>query len=507
MSVFSRLFWREGAKASVSAATPDRPAKGEAETAETAVASDATDTKTDDPRGKAEPGTSAQSIPDAPLPSTRPVPPFIPIPLGALESESEKELRELDTDTPQRPMSAHAAVVPGFPDLDRPYVEAENMTTPRSGSMWPSLLGAPIDFAPRGEPKFPSDLHAVRSPRTPGNPPPLPPRHVRQPASESDRQDDSTTISGVVPIASSFDVLVDAAVDALQQPAAAGRTESAVDRLADQRAVVEMFSSIAQIHGRPLRELIFQLSVGSTPRAWAAACRPLLRPLLDAAHQIGWFALIDALVQLEEALDQASGSSDELIDEESTRSIVEAYEQLRVQLPDVFTARDTADSRRLILLESLLLQVPGMHRRTIAKLYAAGLHSIAQLSQAKPEELMAVITGLDTDVASGMVSHLQRFERQRSSVDPTSLRGHVHGRLRTALSRLAQLQEEFERAEHEGSHLRKKSVRRVRETTLRQLQRLLAELGELSLIEELKRCSTRSKIQRVQTYLQQQASA
>jgi hypothetical protein len=303
-----------------------------------------------------------------------------------------------------------------------------------------------------------------------------------------------------------LDLLVDAAVDALCEATSQPNPNGGVDEAADRRAVIETFSGVAKIHGRPLRELMYQLSaVGSTPRSWVSACRPLLRPLLDAAEQIGWSELGDALACLDAALESAASATEDLIDQTAIHAIQQAYEQLRVLLPDVFSSSNLADSRRLILLESLLLQVPLLHRRIIAKLYAAGLSSIGQLSQARPEELTAVVVGLDPELALALVEHVRRFEQERSRVDPTTLRGHIHTRLRATVGRLSQLQSEFERAEQEGSQVRKKAVRRAREAAVLELQRLLAEIGDLPLIEELKRCTVRGKIVRLQSYLLQQA--
>ncbi|MEY4579799.1 MAG: hypothetical protein RL701_4502 [Pseudomonadota bacterium] len=304
--------------------------------------------------------------------------------------------------------------------------------------------------------------------------------------------------------------LIDAAVDALIAPDGVVAAHAGREHAGDRAAVMELFAGVAKVHGRPLRELMFQLSVGSTPRTWASACRPLLRPLTDAAQQMDWSELTEALVLLDAALENAAVvdqsrtlATDDVIDPAASEAIQLAYEQLRLQMPDVFSSANLTDTRRLILLESLLLQVPTLHRRTIAKLYAAGLSSVQQLSEAKPEELTAVVSGLDHALAVAIIEHLRRFEQERSRVDPTLMRGHIQTRLRATVGRLGQLQIEFERAENEGSPVRKKAVRRAREAAVLELQRLLAEVGDLGLLEELKRYSVRGKLLRLQNYLQQ----
>ena len=59
-----------------------------------------------------------------------------------------------------------------------------------------------------------------------------------------------------------------------------------------------------------------------------------------------------------------------------------------------------------------------------------------------------------------------------------------------------------ERAEQDESSVRKRAARRGRETAVLELELLLAELGDLDLVEELKRCPVRSKIRRVESYLE-----
>jgi hypothetical protein len=78
----------------------------------------------------------------------------------------------------------------------------------------------------------------------------------------------------------------------------------------------------------------------------------------------------------------------------------------------------------------------------------------------------------------------------------------VQERLRISIARLAQLQDEFELAEEEDSAARKREARRGREAAVLELDLLFAELGDVDLIEELKRCSVRGKIRRVESYLE-----
>jgi hypothetical protein len=308
--------------------------------------------------------------------------------------------------------------------------------------------------------------------------------------------------SGNIPLDAALDAAMARITDVSGSESANEQRDSA-----DHTAVADTFADIAKVHAHPLRELMFQLSVGRTPRQWASACRPVLKPLFDAATQIGLLELVGGLGAFDAALERAAAEPNAYISDAAAEAMSAAYERLRKQMPDAFQRPDRADNRRLILLESLLMQVPDMHRRTLAKLYAAGLSSLGQLGTANAEEI-SVVAGVDRNLAQAVVDHVQRFEKERSRMDPTTLRTHVQERLRSLVSRLSKLQTEFEEAEEDDSVARKRAARRDREAAVLELDVIFAEAGDVDLIEELKRCPVRGKIQRVESYLERlQASA
>jgi hypothetical protein len=216
--------------------------------------------------------------------------------------------------------------------------------------------------------------------------------------------------------------------------------------------------------------------------------------------------LVGALGAFDAALERAAAEPTTYIGVATGEALTAAYERLRQQMPDAFTPPDRADNRRLILLESLLLQIPSLQRRTLSKLYSAGLNSLGQLGSAKPEELSAV-AGIDRELAQAVVDHIQRFEIERSRINPTALRSHLPERLRAIVARLEQLQVEFDLAEQEDSASRKRVARHGREAAVLELDVAFAEVGEVDLIEELKRCPVRGKIERIESYLEQLQSS
>jgi len=306
----------------------------------------------------------------------------------------------------------------------------------------------------------------------------------------------------------SLDDAIDAAMDGLVAPKGqTSATASANSNASDERALAETFAAVAQVHAQPLREFMFQLELGRMPREWSLASRPILKPLMDAAQQIGLLELLGALGAFDAALERAASDASPFIADKAAQSLKLAYQGLCRQLPDAFTPAAGSDGRRLVFLESLLLQIPELHRRTLTKLYAAGLSSLAQLSQARPDELSAV-AGIELPLAKRMVEHVQRFEAERARVNPNDMKSQALERLRALLERLLQLQADFEQADIEESPDKKRVARRGREAALLELDLVLAEIGEVKVIEDLKRVPVQIKIRRVATYLDQlQASA
>jgi hypothetical protein len=296
-----------------------------------------------------------------------------------------------------------------------------------------------------------------------------------------------------------FDVAFDAVMNALVDPDAPSTHAHSNHDASDRRALAETFADVAKVHAHPLRELMFQLGVGRTPRQWALNSRPVLKPLLDAAQQIGMLELVGALGAFDAALERASADPSPCIGDAAAESLKHAYQRLCIQLPDAFTP-ENSDGRRMVLLESLLLQIPAMHRRTLAKLYAAGLNSLSQLSQASADELSAV-AGIERELAQSLVEHVQRFERERLNIEPAEARSRAIERLRALLGRISELQEEFEEAESRGSVAHKRDARRKREGALLELDLVFAEIGELAMIEELKRSSVQGRLRRVALYI------
>jgi hypothetical protein len=253
-------------------------------------------------------------------------------------------------------------------------------------------------------------------------------------------------------------------------------------------------------HGRLARELMFQLSLGRTPRSWATACRTLVTSLLEAARRIDLKDLVSSLERFDEGLERAASGTGPSIDADAATALHAAYARLTSHLPDFFPDQAHAEVRRKLLFESVVLRTPELRSRTLAKLHAAGLGTVERLAMASPEQVSKAC-GFDLEVARELIRRMHQLERERQLPTPAELQLQLERRLRALPRRLTALQAEFESAEREDATERKRAVRQSRDATLLELNQLLAELDECSLIAELERCPINAKIESVERYL------
>ncbi|MDD9970692.1 MAG: hypothetical protein OXR73_30930 [Myxococcales bacterium] len=302
------------------------------------------------------------------------------------------------------------------------------------------------------------------------------------------------------------DQVVEAAIDALQSlpsPGEAAPTEAAAD---DARAVTETFAAIAAAHTQPLSDFMAQLAMGATPSRWAVPLRAVIAPVLDAAQQMELKEMVSGFEAFDSALSRAAAERSPHISRAVRDELEEAYGRMVAQLPETFRATRDGDGRGRILLEALLLQIPSLRRRTLARLYAAGLQDLEQLIAASPEEV-AQVAGIEASIASAITQRLERFNRERARAEPAALRSLIYEQLRSAVERLSKLHAELDRAREAEAVRQKRTARRGLQASALEVDALLAQLGELALIEELKRMPVHHKIARVQSYLEQAQAA
>lgn len=329
---------------------------------------------------------------------------------------------------------------------------------------------------------------------------PTPPRPSKEPAKAPVEAEAEINADA----SDDLDQQLDAAVDALQsidQRAPMDAAEAEHDDASDARAAEETFIAVAGAHALPLRQFMGQLALGATPRRWAKTSKAALQPLLEGSRQMGLEPLVEAFGAFETALERAAEGTGAYLDSDARQELRAAYATLVERLPDAFPAENGSDGRERFLLESLLLQVPSVRRRTLDRLYAAGLQSLEHLQAASSDEL-AQVTGLAPGLAAAIAKRITRFEHERAELDPAEMQQQLRDKLEALSKRLARLQSDFEEADEAGRADEKRIARRSRTVAALELETSFAQLGELALVEELRRSATAHKIARVEAYLE-----
>jgi hypothetical protein len=284
-------------------------------------------------------------------------------------------------------------------------------------------------------------------------------------------------------------------------PLPAGEGSVVTDE-ATQAEIQRLFAQIAAHHSAQIRDFVLELSHGDTTRQWAELCAPAVGSLKRAAATIKHGRLVSALEEFERALRAALRSNLAMVTGEYRRSLMVGYDQLREVLPAAFDIRSDRDRREPVIIDSLLRQVPGMHALCIARLYAAGVTSLAAFFRARPADLCAT-AGIDPDIARAIVEHFEVYRIQREQTAPDRGRKSERNELRTIIDTLAAREREYRDAEENEDRRRKREIRNERNALVQRLDLLLAQLGEIDLVNELKRIPVERKIKRIDRYLRQ----
>jgi hypothetical protein len=271
----------------------------------------------------------------------------------------------------------------------------------------------------------------------------------------------------------------------------------------DQSAVETLFADIAANYARPVKNFIFELKRGTATKDWIEICRPAMHGITRAAEGMGLAQAAQRMVDFEAALSLAQNSEERLLRGDVRDLILWCYEDLIKVMPQAFLVGEEEQQREGIIIDSLLKQIPDVGRVTIDKLYRAGLTSLDTLYLAKRDDL-AVATGIPAALSERICEKFQAY-RTRLENTPRDLSGE-RDRLALMLTELRRHHEGFQHASaNEWSNpdlaAEKRDCRQQRQSCVLWINVLLAEVGELDLINELEKLSFDRRIERIEEYL------
>jgi hypothetical protein len=268
----------------------------------------------------------------------------------------------------------------------------------------------------------------------------------------------------------------------------------------------ELFRQMAIGHAHPVREFMLDLVVGATTKQWLAIATPPIDTLRKGAEALEQQELASALADFGAALGRASHANGPKIAGADREALLAEYGRLASVLPLAFDLQSHRQKREPLLVHHLLLQVPGLHKVAMDNLYAAGLASLDALSRSSVADLMG-LGRLDADTAEAVFRRLQVYWRERTEEPLQKAQEQAKRKLQVLLDGLRSAHEEFQRAEASEDRASKRRARNDRRSRCLEVNVLLAQLGEVDLVEDLERSPTEVKISRVREYIERPSGA
>ncbi len=296
-------------------------------------------------------------------------------------------------------------------------------------------------------------------------------------------------------IDSSFDQIFNTPDPGAVTDAPTGGSES------DAAEVEALFRQIARGYVGPVRELAIELELGEPSSDWLALCLPAVRSLERAATDMGLDELGQALGSFATSLAAEEQTANRLIAGEARERLSAGYRALTACMPEAFAVDGESTQREGVIVQALLLQVPGVRKVALDRIFGAGLTSLSMLYAATPDEL-AHASGIPRELADRVVARFREHKRQSTEAPA----GHAADRaLLEALSqKLADQNREFDQVQKAwgpNAAAHKRRVRQAREDTLLELNVVLARLGALDLVKQLERAPFGRKAELLEGYL------
>lgn len=287
-----------------------------------------------------------------------------------------------------------------------------------------------------------------------------------------------------------------------QRPGLKGPGQISSAGLSDVR---ELFEQLAANHMRQVRDFMIDVKVGEAKRDWVGICEPALRSLTRAAEKLELKELCQSLDDYHSVLELVGARQEPMIAADARDLLIAKYDRLLEIMPHAFALETDRTQREAIIVESLLLQVPGVRKVTIDKLYAAGLTSLEVMFAAKAEDVAAT-TGISAVLAERIVERIQAYRKELKNVVPDASRSGEREKLTSLAHELRRQHDEYEQAAaswSEEAASKKKYLRQARDETLLQVKVLLARLGEVDRLAAIERLPFQKKIEKLEAFLEE----
>ncbi len=310
------------------------------------------------------------------------------------------------------------------------------------------------------------------------------------------------------PVSSGFMEEIDTAFD--QMMGVSGGAAGSAPPLAghgahDIAAMRELFGQIAANYMRQVRDFVIELQWGEPSREWLAICKPAVISLRKAAEPIHIDGLCPALDDFIAALDAASGVNARTVAGPAKERLQGSYATLVTLMPQTFALGEERNAREAVIVHAILMQVPGVGRVTLDKLYAAGLSALDMLLVAKAGDV-AHAAGLDLPLAERICERFQQYKREIMAAPKDEARTQEREHLVKMVQNLRRVHGDYERNAAALPDARtqrlKRQLRKDRDGALAEIQLHLARLGEVEVTKSLERLAFERKVEALEEYAQ-----
>jgi len=385
------------------------------------------------------------------------------------------------------PPSPATSSTPRRADPDKPLFSAPSSTT---GTKAPPLAVPPSTATSKVAAAVPPTTTAAAKPATTTT---TTPRRRRTRPSIEKPAESAAELFGEI------DAAIDGAQETEDKPVVEGKLANDAKTELEVRA---LFGRIAAHHVTHVRDFVIELGLAPAAKSWLAICRPAVASLRRAADRIHFSALVEATDVFASALGEAERSPGGFIEGRERDDILMRYRALEKVLPEAFDVAPTQNRREPIVMHALLGKVNGLGSLGIHRMYSAGVMNLAALYRARVDDL-ASATGIEAPLCAAILDEVQRYRRTRAEQAPEADHARERGRLRELLDSLTDCETRFRAADAAEDRTAKRRIRRQRDALIRELDLVLAHLGELDLVTEMASTSIAGRIRRIDGWLRE----
>jgi len=261
------------------------------------------------------------------------------------------------------------------------------------------------------------------------------------------------------------------------------------------------FAGIAANYAQPIKDFVFDLKRGTATKDWIEVCMPVLGSLIHGAGSLELDTVVERMTEFSDALARAEAEEGRGFDEASRSLILSRYDALARTMPTTFEAGKDCRRRESIIIHSLLRQLPEVGHVTFEKLYGAGLTSLDVLLMANAEDMSAT-TDVPVWLCEQICRKLRDYKKELDGATEGSASAKVHHeRLAELLDELKRHHRRLQEVADEGSAKDKREALGDRRECMLKIDVLLADLGEVNLVEQMRTIAVERRIEELERYL------